>query len=215
MLVPRPADIGAHAATLSSAVDAAAAQGSYGALLSARWALFAASFPPGWRELLPDSNLALFIVGLLAVRKGVFDDPRRHVRLIVTWMTFGLVAWALAWTSPIGSGLGIIEDQWLCFTYVGGIVLLLAYHPAWTSRLAIVGFAGRMALTNYIVQAIVLDALSSGYGAQLKLRPYAYVAAAMFLFGCEALASRAWLARFSFGPLERAWRTATYARLLA
>ena len=33
------------------------------------------------------------------------------------------------------------------------------------------------------------------------------------LFGCEALASRAWLARFSFGPLERVWRAATYGRL--
>ena len=34
-----------------------AAARSYGVLISARWALFAASFPPGWRELLPDSNL--------------------------------------------------------------------------------------------------------------------------------------------------------------
>jgi len=32
-----------------------------------------------------------------------------------------------------------------------------------------------------------------------------------FLFGVEAVASRAWLARFRFGPLEGVWRTITYA----
>ena len=92
--------------------------------------------------------------------------------------------------------------------------MVLAHRPEWTSRLAVVGFAGRMALTNYMVQAIVLDALSSGYGAHLKLRPYAYLAAAVSRFAAEALASRAWLTRFSFGPLERIWRTATYAALV-
>jgi uncharacterized protein len=211
LLLPRAAD--AHVTALYAAVDAAAAQGSYTALLGARWALFAGTFTDSWRHVVPDSNLALFIVGLLAVRTGVFDDPLRHVRLIVGWMTFGFVSWALAWIAPVGDGLGIIEDQWLCFTYVGGVVLLLAYRPEWTSRLAIVGFAGRMALTNYMVQAIVLDALSSGYGAHLKLRPYAYVTAAMLLFSAVALASRAWLGRFSFGPLEHVWRTATYATI--
>lgn len=213
LLLPRAADATVPAAALSKTVAAAAAQGSYSTLLAARWALFVNSFQPGWRELLPDSNLALFIVGFLAVRVGVFDEPLRHVRLIVTWMTFGLVSWALAWTAPVESGLGIIEDQWLCFTYVGGGVLLLAYRPAWTRRLAIVGFAGRLALTNYIVQAMVLDLLSSGYGAHLELRPYEYFPGAVALFACEALASRAWLARFSHGPLERLWRSATYARL--
>ena len=208
---PLPANLATQVAGLSRAVDLAAAQGSYTALLSARWALFVASFPPGWRGLLPDANLALFILGLLAVRNGVFDKPLRHVRLIAGWMTFGFVSWALAWIAPIESGLGIIDDQWLCFTYVGGMVLLIAYHPQWVSRLALVGFAGRMALTNYLVQAIALDVLSSGYGAHLKLRPYAYLGAAVCLFGGEALASRLWLTRFSYGPLERIWRSATYA----
>jgi len=214
LLLPRVSDAAAqNVMRLNSAVDTAAAHGSYAALLSARWALFPASFPFGWRGVIPDSNLALFIIGLLAVRIGVFDEPLRHVRLIAGWMTFGLVSWALAWTAPVDSGLGILQDQWLCFTYIGAVVLLLAYRPEWTSRLAIAGFAGRMALTNYMLQAIVLDVLSSGYGAHLKLRPYEYLPAALLLFGAEAVASRAWLSRFPFGPLERVWRTATYGTL--
>jgi uncharacterized protein len=68
-----------------------------------------------------------------------------------------------------------------------------------------------MALTNYMVQAAVLDAFASTYGLGLRLRPYTYVVAACLLFAAEAALSGAWLARYSFGPLEWLWRTLTYA----
>ena len=113
---------------------------------------------------------------------------------------------------PIAYGFGLIQDQWLCFTYVGAVVLLLAYRPIWTARLAPFGWTGRMALTNYMLQAAVLDFLSSGYGLGLKLRPYLYVMAAVALFSVEVGFSWWWLRQFRFGPLEWLWRTLTYAR---
>ncbi|MFL5518514.1 MAG: DUF418 domain-containing protein, partial [Gemmatimonadales bacterium] len=211
---------------LWQAVDAAARQGSYATLVSARWALFLGTLPHTWRDVLPDVNLALFVIGLLAVRHGILDAPRRHVRLIVGWMIFVALAWATSWLilrrlpelsvpgarDPLEYGLGLVQDQWLCFTYIGSVLLLLAYRPLWTARLALFGRAGRMALTNYMVQAAVLDVLASAYGFGLKLRPYAYVAAAVVLFAAEAAASGLWFARFRFGPLEWLWRTVTYAR---
>jgi uncharacterized protein len=194
---------------------------------SAGWALFVGTLPHTWRDFLPDVNLTLFILGLLAVRHGVLDEPRRHVRLIAGWMTFGTVSWPVSWLVlrhlptthvpgadwPLEYGLGLVEDQWLCFTYIGCVVLLLAYRPAWTARLAVFGRAGWMALTNYMVQAGVLDALASRYGLGLKLRPRVYVVAAALLFAAEAAVSHAWLARYRFGPLEWLWRMLTYARL--
>jgi uncharacterized protein len=88
-----------------------------------------------WQGLLPTSSFALFIIGLLAVRKGVFDDPRRHTRLIVTFMAIGLTSWlcVLVGTAALcrrhshresfgmllQNGFGIISDQWLAFTYIG------------------------------------------------------------------------------------------------
>jgi uncharacterized protein len=210
---------------LIKAAAAAAQQPDYTTLLAARWALFKGSHLRWW-ILLPDVNLALFIVGLLALRHGVFDEPLRHTRLIIRWMIFGAVAWAASWTVlrylpsigipdadwAIQYGFGLIQDQWLCFTYIGAVVLLLAYRPQWTNRLSVFGQAGRMALTNYMLQAAVLDVLSSGYGFGLTLRPLAYAPATVLLFGAEVAASRAWLARFRFGPLEWLWRTITYAQ---
>lgn len=214
-------------AGLMQAVAAATAQHDYWTLLSARWALFVHPFARGWRDLLPTVNLALFTVGLLAVRHGVLDEPGRHLRLIKGWMIFGAASWASSWLVlrnlpstgipgadwPMAYGFGLIQDQWLCFTYIGALLLLVHHRPVWTTRLALFRDAGRMALTNYMFQAIVIDALASGYGAALTLRPYLYAAATALLFGVEALASRVWLARFRFGPLEWVWRTITYARV--
>ena len=212
---------------LVRAAAAAATQDQYLTLLSARWAVFVHSFALGWRDLLPTVNLALFTLGLLAVRHRVLDEPGRHIRLIAGGMMFGAASWATSWLVlrnlpptgipgadwPLAYGFGLIQDQWLCFTYIGAVVLLLHARPYWTSRLAWFRDAGRMALTNYMFQAIVLDALASGYGAALTVRPYLYPVATALLFSAEALASRLWLARFRLGPLEWVWRTITYARV--
>jgi uncharacterized protein len=214
-------------ADLARAVAEAARQPHYLTLLHARWALFAGTLPHTVRDFLPDVNLALFILGLLAVRHGVLDVPRRHARLIAGWMTAGFTAWAASWLvlyrlpeisvpgvhRPIAYGFGVVQDQWLCLTYIGAVLLLLAYRPEWTRRLSLVGLAGRMALTNYMIQAAVLDALASGYGLGLRIRPLLYLPAALMLFGLEAVASSAWLARYRYGPLEWVWRSLTYARL--
>ena len=211
---------------LWAAVAAAGQASDFGALVSARWALFQARLPDTWPELLPESNLALFIIGMLALRHGVIDTPGRHRRLIAGWMSFGAIAWGVWWlglrqvveSSPPGagavaSGFGLLQDQWLCFTYIGAVLLLLAARPWWTGRLALFGFAGRMALTNYIAQVIVVDMLASGYGLGLRLRPTLYLLGAIGLFLALALASRAWLGRYRLGPLEWAWRVVTYWRV--
>jgi len=212
---------------LRQAAETAAQNADYLTLLSARWALFLAGLPHAWRDLLPDTNLALFCLGLLAVRLRIPDEPLRHRRIIAAFMAYGAVSWAAHWllfrdlpelpvpgtAGPLSEGLGLLLDQWLCLTYIGAVVLLLAGRPVWTERLRIVGCTGRMALSNYMFQIVVLDALASGYGWKLRLRPVAYVFAAVLLFAVEAAFSSAWLSRFRFGPLEWLWRTLTYARV--
>ena len=212
---------------LYAATEATTRLTSYGATLAARWTLFLATVPRHWRDFLPTGDLTLFLLGLLAVRHRVFDEPLRHVRLIAGWATFGTLAWAAWWAVlrnlpelpapvldwPIKIGFGLVQDQWLALGYVGALVLLLAYRPHWTARLRAFGFAGRMALTNYILQAAVFDVLGSGYGLNIKVRPFVYLVAAPLMFGAQAAFSAAWLSRYRFGPLEWMWRCMTYARM--
>jgi uncharacterized protein len=195
----------------------------YPALLRARLQVMRHKYSD-WTTYLPGSNFALFLIGVLAVRRGVFHEPRRHTRLIRGWMAFGFVSWALSWlayflappipvpgmTPAVHSALGLVRDQWLCFTYIGALLLLTTYRPVWLTRFAGVGTAGRMALTNYLLQIAVLDSLASGYGAALKVRPLVSVACTVLLFGTLVLFSRWWLARYRLGPAEWAWRTFTY-----
>lgn len=206
------------------ALQAAENQPSYPVLVQARLRAIRAEYlRPSF--LIPNVNLALFIFGFLALRKGLFDSPRRHVRTIASIMAGGFLSWALWWlvlremdTSfvpqrighQLQNGLGIIREQWLAFTYVGGVVLLLAYRPEWGRRLSLFGWAGRMALTNYLLQIAVLDILSSGYGLSLRVRPLLVPLVAALVFGLEVGLSRLWLRRYRLGPAEWLWRSLTY-----
>ena len=176
---------------------------------------------------MPGVNFALFIIGLLACRRGIFDEPRLHRRLILGWMVFGFVAWSTSWLlfalslpppanaidAMLRSGFGLIDDQWLAFTYIGALVLLVAYRPVWQRRLTSIGAAGRMALTNYMLQVAALDVLASNYGAALRVRPLLSIVGTLLLLGALAGFSRWWLSRFRFGPAEWLWRSFTYLRI--
>jgi len=217
----------AQAAAMAGPWRDAAASGSYTRIVRARIDQMRAQYlrPDA---VIPDANLSLFILGLLAIRHGVFADPRRHARLISACAVFGLASWASFWwllpllpedyrvggvQLPVRWGLGVVSDQWLAFSYAGAIVLLLAWWPAWTRRLAPLALSGRMALTNYFIQIAVVDLIAASYGFGIRLRPFARVAATAGLFAAQASISAIWLSRFRYGPLEWVWRCLSYVRL--
>jgi uncharacterized protein len=72
--------------------------------------------------------------------------------------------------------------------------------------------AGRMALTNYLLQSVVGTLLFYQYGLGLwgqvsRAWQFALVIA---VFALQLVFSRWWLRRFRFGPVEWLWRWATY-----
>ena len=186
-------------------------QASYLVLLGARLRQMAWFYTQPF-FVMPGGTLALFIAGILFVRHHLFDDARAHSRLLGAIAAFGVVSWALDnWLLP--TSLGLLRDQWLTFTYVSGGLLLLAYAPTLTPRLRPVAAAGRMALTNYLIQIAALDLLFSGYALGLgKIRPVFGLAAALACFGVEAAFSTIWLRHFQFGPAEWLWRSLTYGQ---
>jgi uncharacterized protein len=202
---------------VNRALEAAEAQASYTALVRARLRHMAWFYSQPF-FFLPNANLALFIVGLLFVRHGLFEDVRPHRRLLVGLAIFGVVAWlADIWVLPLAgveTTLGLLRDQWLTFAYVASALLLFNYRPDVMARFRLVGDAGRMALTNYLIQIAVLDVGFSGYGLGLgRIRPIIAFASALAMFAAEAALSRFWLTRFRLGPAEWLWRSLTYGRL--
>jgi uncharacterized protein len=215
----------ALAVQVNSALEAAEHQPEYTALLAARLRHMAWFYTRPF-FIMPGVTLALFIVGMLAIRHRVFENPTAHRRAIVSMMAFGLVSWVSAnwlmpfWTASIGTPrlsaqlnglLGLVRDQWLTFTYVGGAILAFALWPRILARLRVFGVAGRMALTNYLIQIAVLDLLFSEYALGLGLiRPLLVPVASLVLFGSLVAFSAFWFRRFRYGPAEWLWRCATY-----
>lgn len=216
----------ARAALADSQRDATAAYppDNYGATVRARAAWTLRQIPRA-ATFTPNAYLALFILGLLAVRHGVFSDPWAHRGLIAKFMIVGGVSWTIAtWILPLRvsendtlliglqlrAGLGFFDPQFLAFTYVGALLLLFTRRPEWIDRLALLGWPGRLALTVYLLHAAVIDYACAPYGLSLRVGPMTEVAVALLLFGVLAILSRLWLSRFRFGPVEWLWRSLTY-----
>jgi uncharacterized protein len=207
----------AAATTVNGARQAAERQESFTTLLATRLAHMAWFYRQPF-FFMPGATLALFITGLLLVRHHVFENPLAHARLLGFLAAFGIVSWLAANWVLERWGLEplflIFRDQWLTFTYVSAALLLLARWPPLISRLAPVVNAGRMALTNYLIQIAVLDVLFSGYAIGLgQIRPVAGFVLTLTCFSLEVVLSTVWLARFRFGPAEWLWRTLTYGRM--
>lgn len=172
--------------------------------------------------------LGLFLLGAWFIRAGVMTDPAAHLGLFrwLAWLGIPLgiglsVAGVLLAPShlrgqndaafQVGMGLGLLGSLAASLGYIGAIVLGL--HGRLRRWLALLAPAGRMALTNYIAQSVIGTWVFYGYGLGQWGMPRAqqllYV---LLVFALQVLASRWWLARFRYGPLEWLWRWATYGR---
>jgi len=170
-------------------------------------------------------------LGLAAGRSGALSDPARFVartrRALLPALLVGGVCNIAAvplLRSPgqgslSGSGAAIeillaVGTPALAFAYIH-LALALCARPSWSARLGPIADVGRATLTNYLLQsAIGVGVLAhTGLGPLGPITPPAGIVVAVALFAAQVAASRWWLARFRFGPVEWLWRAATYATL--
>jgi uncharacterized protein len=223
----------AQAAAANKAFRDASRSADYRTVVAARGRNMESHYT-GPRGFTPNNDLPLFLMGLLALRLGLFENPKRHRRFIIGCMIFGAVSWALSeWVFPLpitySPGIplplrvvatlttrfglfNLIRDMWLSLTYIGAVLLLVAHNPAWLRRLSAFGITGRMALTNYVLQVMVLDFTFSNYAFGLHISAAYAPLAALALFGVDVMLSRWWLSQYRYGPLEWLWRSITYAQ---
>ncbi len=184
------------------------------------------------------STFMLILIGFIAMRLKLFEEPCKHRKLIISMMIIGITFCAVAfWGLPLfkitpnmkypavahpieviinflSRGFGIFRDNWLSFTYAGIVLLLVSYNPGkWLKRFKFFAWTGRMALTNYFLQAITLNLLFAKYAVSLPRIPESMVPVySILLFTILVLISRWWLNRFQYGPLEWLWRSLTYIK---
>ena len=140
------------------------------------------------------------LIGLPLVGAGVWFntksgwDPIRGMLLDETWNRVGGPFVAAAWI---------------------GLVMLICKRGVLPHIRTALASVGRMALTNYIGQSVICSLLFYGHGfgwfGQFERVELLYVVAAIWAF--QIVFSMLWLSRFRFGPLEWAWRCATYLRI--
>lgn len=182
---------------------------------------------------LPLFVFGAFLLGVWAGRQRLFHKPEAHRALLrrifagalalglagnavtVLWGFFALPERVPVLAEPAGLAvvrlLSMTGSVALGVAYAAGFALLFL-RPAWRRRLEVLAPVGRMALTNYLLQALVCVPVFYGFG--LAVGPWLGVpgrlATFALLFGAQVVVSRWWLARFRFGPAEWLWRSLTY-----
>jgi len=98
--------------------------------------------------------------------------------------------------------------------YLGSVVCLL-HSARWHRILGRLAPLGRMALTNYIMQTVMLAIVFHGYGfglyGKISRAPQMLIVLAIVIF--QIYFSRWWLKRYRFGPLEWVWRSLSYMKI--
>ncbi len=175
----------------------------------------------------------ILLLGLYVGRRRILQDVPAHLGFIrkVFW-------WGLS-LGLVGNGVGVLVSQYpgpykapwdrswvgnlayyqigipaFCFFYASAIVLL-AQRPGWKLRLAPLAPVGRMALTSYLLHALIFNVVTKGYGLGFygRMGPLLGAALAVLIFPLLVLFSAWWMKRFQFGPMEWLWRTLTYGKL--
>jgi uncharacterized protein len=169
-----------------------------------------------------------FLLGVCAGRAGIFRDSEAHrgfmTKLLIAGgivgaiSTAGLVARppAMVLASPsdvLAAFNASLQQAALAAFYASLVTLSYWRRPAgWLATLAPVG---RMGLTTYLMQTVFGVTLfyGIGFGMLGRLGSTLGVLSGIAFFIVQYCFARAWLARFSTGPVEWAWRALTYFRV--
>jgi uncharacterized protein len=172
----------------------------------------------------------IFLLGLFAGRRRIFEDPAAHAGLLRRTMLYGFglgisgtAVNHLLRTIPPEESLAI---TWMplamAVTTVAGMVpfalayiataTLLIQRAAWRQRLSLFAPVGRMALTNYLAQTVICIAIFYGGGLVGQTGPLFGLILALVIFPAQMVFSAWWLERFRYGPMEWLWRSLTYGR---
>ena len=181
---------------------------------------------------------SLFLLGLFVAKKRILHEPERHRRLLQSTLIVGLSIGLFAnlfnafgdiiesrqvplLSSIPMDGIGgniayEVGNYFLAMGYVAGVTLLvLRFDRVRSLAASSLAVVGRMGLTNYLMQSVILTMLLYGRGLGLgeHLPTWWRQLVLNLVFLVQIAYSRWWFERFQYGPVEWAWRSLTWFRL--
>lgn len=169
------------------------------------------------------ASLPMFLFGLYMGKQRFFENIAAHRkglwRTLVIGLCVGVLAYAsrellLANAAPSRMILGLLwsAHAWGLAAFYASFLLLLIQRRSWQQWLAPLGAVGRMALTNYILQAVIIVPVCIGFNLFDRVTPSLGALLALAVWSVQVPASVWWLRHFRFGPAEWIWRSLTYGR---
>ena len=174
--------------------------------------------------------LAMFLIGLYLGRSNFIRQLPEKIEILKRVRFWGLtvgfsmmflIVAGTKFLPTISALIAIIEDQYLagpilCLGYASAVTLDFLKNP---TRKIYEYFSkvGRMALTNYLTQSLVLTFFAYGWGMglALKLSGFQVLGISFLLYVAQVILSGVWLGKFKYGPFEWIWRCITYWRIIS
>lgn len=175
-----------------------------------------------------------FLIGLFFGKIGLFrnvDQFKILIKKSIKWsliaipviIGIGAIVFMLApknnsFSSPWIQMIGMNLFNWLNISFLIIILsgfILLYQKTKWQKILSFFAPYGRMALTNYVSQAIVGSFILFNWGLGLctQIRTLYLFFIAIALVIVQTYACKIWLNYFKYGPLEWLWRSGTYLKI--
>jgi len=171
--------------------------------------------------------IGMFLIGVWFVRSKKMTNARQHLGMFKKLAIYAL---------PLGIGLGLVGNLFTNYHTLGddsdgfqlgrafgmlgslpaslgyvGLMVVALHSNTIASKVRVLAPAGRMALTNYLMQSLISTCVFYGYGGGYYGLSRAWqVVFVVVVFSFQVVLSHWWLARFRYGPMEWLWRAATY-----
>jgi len=175
--------------------------------------------------------LAFFLCGFYVGKKGVFKDIPGHLALLRKIISRGLplgifflLLYLLVETGIWPVSLLVRPALLAAFNYLASIfifpsyiaiILLVLQGPFCKKLLTPLAAAGRMALTNYLMQTLLSVFVFYGFGLGLygAVTVTVGILLTIGIYVIQVIWSNLWLRKFLYGPMEWFWRVLTYKQL--
>lgn len=170
--------------------------------------------------------LGAFLLGLAAGKHQALTDITRHRGTLrrIQWIGFpvGLLGGVVYAHSGLehpgtgyqllGLGIDVVTAPLLAAAYAATVLRLAATRRGALLAPALAP-AGRMTLTNYLSQSLVLALLFTGLGTALvgRVPPPLVALIAVTLFAAQSIVCHRWLRHHRYGPVEWLLRAVTHA----